>query len=108
MLAAAGKASPKKLFPYVMGANIGTTITALMAAAGRSEPALAIALTHFLFNALGVLLFFPIPVLQKVPVSISRWMANMAVKHAYFAFAYLILIFYALPVLVIFISEKWR
>lgn len=106
MLAATEKVSPKKLFPYILGANVGTTITTLMAAIGRSESAIAIALTHFIFNALGVLLFYPIPFVRNIPMAISQWMAIQTSRKTVFAFAYLILLFYALPLLVIYFSEK--
>lgn len=106
MLAATEKVSPIKLFPYILGANVGTTITALMAAVGRSESAVAIALTHFIFNTLGVLIFYPIPFIRNIPMAISGWTAKAASRKTVFAFVYLILVFYALPLLVIYLSEK--
>ena len=39
--------------PILLGTNIGTTVTALLAAAGRSRDARRAALAHFLFNASG-------------------------------------------------------
>jgi sodium-dependent phosphate cotransporter len=46
-----------------MGANIGTTITAFIAAFLNSNTSsgLSIAIVHFLFNFIGVLVFFPDP-----------------------------------------------
>lgn len=106
MLAATEKLSPKKLFPFIMGANLGTTVTALIAAIGRAEAALAIALCHFLFNLLGVLIFYPFPILRRIPYRIARWTGIMAYKKLWFAFAYLLILFFALPFLVIFIAGK--
>jgi sodium-dependent phosphate cotransporter len=107
LLAATEKISPKKLFPFILGANVGTTVTALLASIGRSETAIAIAICHFLVNAIGVLIFFPIPFLRDLQVKLARWTANLAFVNLAFAFGYLIIIFYALPFLVIFISEKF-
>jgi len=106
MLAATEKISPKKLFPFILGANVGTTVTALMAAIGRSEAGLAIAICHLLFNVFGVVLFYPFPILRNVIVQIARWSGVMAQKNLAFAFGYLFILFFALPFLVIFIFEK--
>ncbi len=107
MLAASEKLSPKKLFPFIMGANMGTTVTALIAAIGKSEAGLAIALCHFLFNLFGVLMFFPFPALRSIPVQMARWTGLMAHRYIWFAFAYILLLFFALPFFIIFISEKF-
>ncbi len=42
----------------VFGANIGTCVTALLAAIGKSREALRAALVHILFNTLGVIIWF--------------------------------------------------
>ena len=46
-LVATRKVSLKKVFPFVVGANIGTTITAALAAIYKSEAAIALAIVHF-------------------------------------------------------------
>lgn len=107
MLASTEKIAPRKLFPFVMGANVGTTVTALMAAIGKSEAALAIALCHFIFNIWGVSLFFPIPFFRNLLNSLSRISGNLAQKNLAFAFAYLLALFFAFPFLVIFLFEKF-
>jgi sodium-dependent phosphate cotransporter len=107
MLAATEKVSPKKLLPFVMGANMGTTVTALIAAIGRSEAALAIAICHFLFNLLGVLIFFPFPPIRKMLYQLAKWAGVMAMRYLWFAFAWILMLFFALPFLVIFLSEKF-
>lgn len=106
VLAATEKISPKKLFPFILGANVGTTVTALMAAIGRSETGLAIALCHLLYNVLGVLIFFPVPVVRNFIVHLSRWFGETAQRNLSFAFGSLLILFFALPFLVIFIFEK--
>ena len=56
----------------VMGAHIGTTVTALLASIGKSREALRTAFIHVLFNVFGVLLFLPfIPELANMAIWIS-------------------------------------
>lgn len=106
MLAATEKLSVKKLFPIVLGANIGTTVTALMAAIGRSEAAVAIALCHLLFNVAGVILVFPLPFIRSLPLRLARWTGTQAQKNLVFAFAYLLILFFALPFILMYWFEK--
>lgn len=47
------------IFPIVLGANIGTTSTALIAAASMSAVARQAAFCNFVFNLIGVLVFIP-------------------------------------------------
>ena len=46
--------------PMVLGANIGTTFTALLASVNTSLAARRTAYAHFLFNVIGVLIFLPL------------------------------------------------
>jgi len=55
-----------------LGANIGTCVTALMAALGKPAEAVRAAVIHVMFNVLGVLIWIAfIPVLADVAVWIS-------------------------------------
>jgi len=47
-------------FPLLIGANIGTTITAVLASIGARKEAKRAALTHTIFNVIGALVFMPI------------------------------------------------
>lgn len=107
LLASTKKIPPKKIFPYIIGANVGTTITALMAAIGRSESAIAIALCHLFFNLGGALIFFPVPRLRDFPMHIARLTAIMANRYIAFGFIYLLLTFFIIPFLVIFLFERF-
>ena len=66
----------------VFGANIGTCVTALLAAIGRQRPAVRAALVHVTFNVCGVLIWFNfIDELAQVarmlaPVDMPRQIAN--------------------------------
>ncbi len=55
-----------------LGADIGTTITAMLAAIGKSREALRTAMIHVQFNVLGVLIWLPfIPELGNLAIFIS-------------------------------------
>jgi solute carrier family 34 (sodium-dependent phosphate cotransporter) len=100
-LAGAGLLGIKKIFPYVAGANIGTTITALLAACATLNPvAITVALSHFLFNVFGVVLIYP---LKAIPIRMAEFFAEVtsrSKKHmTFFLIGYFALHF--LPILFI-------
>lgn len=81
-LAASGILTLENSYPVTLGANVGTTITALLAAlATDSSEALTIALVHTLFNVSGILLLYPLPVVRDVPIHIARGLADLAVDN---------------------------
>ena len=56
----------------VLGANIGTTFTALIASLSNpNDGAISIAFVHILFNLVGVTIFMLIPYLQKLPIFLA-------------------------------------
>jgi len=97
-MCAAGVLSLRKAFPVMLGANIGTTVTALLASLAQSNPAaLTIALVHFLFNALGVVLVYPFPPLREVPIQLARGLALRAANGPAWVIAYVGGTFVVLP-----------
>ncbi|RKE39451.1 Na/Pi-cotransporter [Paraburkholderia sp. BL23I1N1] len=59
LLVQQGVLPPEAAIPIVIGSNVGSTSTALIAGLGMSPVARATAITNFLFNAAGVLVYFP-------------------------------------------------
>ncbi|MDO1451225.1 Na/Pi symporter [Rhodocytophaga aerolata] len=104
-LVAADKLSIKKAFPFIMGANVGTTITALIASISKSEAALSIALAHVLFNVIGVFIFFPIPVIRQIPVYLARYLGSLTMKNRLVGLIYIILTFFLIPFILIYLSN---
>ncbi len=99
-LAAAGVLSLRNIYPVTLGANVGTTITALLAALATSRPeALTIALVHTLFNIAGILLLYPIAVLREIPIRGAETLARVAVERRLLAVAYVVGVFIAVPFL---------
>ncbi len=101
-LVATGKTNLHKAFPYILGANLGTTITALLAALSRSEAALAIAFVHVFFNLSGVLIFYPAKALRELPVKMATRLGNLAERYRLVGFAYVLLLFFVLPFILIY------
>ncbi|NOH69822.1 Na/Pi cotransporter family protein [Vibrio pectenicida] len=100
-LVGSGVLKVRDVYPFTLGANIGTCITALLAATAASGEfsvfALQIALVHLSFNILATLLIFGIPVLRELPVKAADIISDMAVKNKAFVAGYLLAVFLVLP-----------
>ncbi len=60
VLAAQGLISLEAGIGLVLGANIGTSVTALLAAIGKPRDAQRAAVAHLLFNVIGVIIWLPL------------------------------------------------
>jgi sodium-dependent phosphate cotransporter len=98
--------SLKKAAPFVLGANVGTTITAMIAAMSRHEEAVCIAFTHLLFNLLGVLIVYPWPRLRHSFVWVVKKTSEQLTMNRGRAFAYLLLLFFVLPIVALYWGLK--
>lgn len=99
-LAAAGVVTLRNIFPVTLGANVGTTITALLAAlASGSVDALTIALVHTTFNVIGILILYPMPRVRVIPIRAAERMADLAVERHTMAVAYVVTLFIVVPLL---------
>lgn len=99
-MCAAGILSLKNAFPIMLGANIGTTVTGLLASlATDSSTGLTIALVHTLFNLAGVLLIYPIPYFRNVPIRLARGLAIKAQRNPAWVVAYVVGVFVVTPLL---------
>jgi sodium-dependent phosphate cotransporter len=93
----------RQIFPYTLGANIGTTVTAILAALGTGKPAgMACALAHLFFNVYGTAIFWP---LQFIPISLAKGFAKLAARRRLIAVAYILGFFFLLPILAIVIMQ---
>ena len=95
-----GVVTLERAFPLTLGANIGTTATGILAALASSsnlDKALQIAFCHLFFNIAGILIWFPIPYLRKVPISFAKTLGNKTAVYRWFAIAYLVFGFFLLP-----------
>ena len=110
-LVAAGFLGLNRAYPFTLGANIGTTVTAILASlatlsAETGAPAntlgLTVALCHLLFNVYGTIIFLP---LRKLPISVATWMGNVAAESKKWAFVFIACVFFLLPLLILFLTR---
>ncbi len=99
-LAGAGVISLRNAYPVTLGANVGTTITALLASLAASSPeALTVALAHTTFNVFGIALLYVVPLARDWPVIASERLADVAVERRTTAVAYVAVVFIVVPLL---------
>lgn len=104
---AAGMLSAYNAFPLLIGANIGTTITGLLASTvSGSSAGVTIALVHTLFNMGGMVIFYPIPGMRKIPIWLSEQLAALILKNRLWAFGFLFGIFFVIPGVGIFLWSE--
>ncbi len=105
-LAATGKVPLARIFSFLVGANLGTTFTALLAALFRSEAALAVALAHLFFNLTGAALFFPFTRLRQLPLWLAEGLGSLSLRYRMTGFLYLVSTFFVVPFLLILLSQR--
>ncbi|MCY4170236.1 MAG: Na/Pi symporter [Bacteroidetes bacterium] len=111
-LVGAGIVTVSQIFPFVLGANIGTTITALLAALVLSSggdqlgiAALQVALAHLIFNCCGVMAFLPVQRLRRIPIMMAEYLGRLVVKNRAWAGVYLGCIFFGIPLMIILVTR---
>lgn len=101
-LVASGVLLVRNAYPITLGANIGTTITALLAALGAGAvDGLTIALVHTLFNIAGILLIYPVPRVRYLPVRLAERLAELAATRKTLAIAYVFAAFVVVPIIAV-------
>ncbi len=110
-LVGAGILSLERCYPFTLGANIGTTCTALLASlatvtVGAEGDVMAVGVTaafaHLMFNIFGIIVFYPLRVL---PITLARKLADLAVESKRWAVIFVGTVFVGVPVLVILVAK---
>lgn len=95
-----GILSVENAFPITLGANIGTTVTAVLASFAVDNIAgLTIALHHVIFNLLGVLIVYPFKAIRNIPVNLAKSLSAATAKRRYVALLYVLIVFVTIPLL---------
>ena len=100
-LAGAGIVTLRQLYPFTLGANIGTTVTALLASLTLNVTAMVAAFAHLFFNIFGIIIIFLNPFLKEIPIKLAEWMADVSIKNKFIPILYLIVFFFVLPFIII-------
>ncbi len=99
-LAGAGILTLRQIFPFTLGANVGTTITAMLAALVSASPAaVTVAFAHLLFNLFGIALIWPI---KSVPIYLAQTLAAYSVRSRVVPLAYIAVVFFGIPLSLIY------
>ncbi len=100
-LAATGHFSLRQIYPFTLGANIGTCITALLAATavteGDTRLGMEIAMVHFWYNVIGVVVIYGLPFLRDLPIRCAEWLAEISTRNKWCAVGYIASVFFILP-----------
>ena len=99
-LAGAGLLTLRQIFPFTLGANIGTTITAIMASlVTGNQAAIAVAFAHFFFNIFGIILVWPI---RRIPLYLAETLAAASLRSKIIPVAYIVTVFFLIPIILIY------
>ncbi len=107
-LAGAGLLTLAQIYPYTLGANIGTTVTALLAALAVPDhflAAITVALSHFLFNICGIAVITPIPLLRRLPMRLAEGLAAQAVRRRWVPVLYIVVVFFVTPLVLLYATR---
>ena len=95
-------------FAATMGANVGTTVTALLASLTGTPQAVTVALVHLLFNLSAIAIIYPIPALRNIPIRLARMLAYRTARKRYFAIVYMVCVFFLMPFLFVLLDKLIR
>jgi len=102
-LLAAGFVSVENIFPFILGANVGTTITALLASmVTGSAAALTVALCHVYFNVFGILTLYWF---RGIPIYCAKWLGRMVTHSPVYGVLYVLVVFFLLPISLIWVAR---
>lgn len=104
-LIGAGIVPLESAFAATLGANMGTTVTALLASMTGTPGAVTVALVHLLFNISGILLIYPIGAVRRIPLRLATALAAATADKKYYAILYMIGVFFVMPLLFVFIDK---
>jgi len=102
-LLGSGLLTVEQIYPYTLGTNVGTTVTAIMASLVTNQvEAVTIAFAHLLFNIFGILIFYPA---KRLPLFCAKSLANLATERKIVAIIFVVVTFYVVPLLLIFLTR---
>lgn len=100
-MAGAGILALERIFPYTVGANIGTTVTAILAALVTGNlAAIIVAFSHLIFNVSGMVIWWP---LKVVPIFLARKFSLYSIRNKIIPVGYIIILFFIVPLLGIYL-----
>jgi sodium-dependent phosphate cotransporter len=102
-IAGAGAVKLRRVFPFMLGCNIGTTMTGVIAAtANPTAGAVIVAISHVIFNFTDNAIWYPLRIL---PIRLAKWYSSLAARRRKYAFIFLVTVFLVVPTVALVISE---
>jgi sodium-dependent phosphate cotransporter len=102
-MAGAGLLTLEKIFPYTLGSNIGTTVTAMLASLITGNlAAVTVAFAHLIFNISGIIIWWPFKI---VPLTLAKKFADYSTRNKMIPILYVFIIFFIIPILVIYLAN---
>merc|ERR1712022_27284 len=93
----------ERMYPVVLGANIGTCLTGVLAALAADGSKLALTLQvaycHLFFNLSGIMLWYVIWPLRAIPINAAKFLGNTTAEYKWFAPFYLFMCFFLIPLI---------
>lgn len=97
------------MYPFTLGANIGTTITGILAAlVASTADAMQVALAHFFFNIFGIIIWYPLPIMRRVPIRLAKGLGKATRWWRGFPVLYIAICFFAIPLILLGISALFQ
>jgi len=107
-LAAAGVIKLGQVYPFNLGSNLGTTLTAVLAAlATGNEVAITVAFSHVLFNIIGILAICAVPVIRRLPMRLAERLAVVGTRHRAVAVGVIFGVYFIVPLIFVAASRLW-
>lgn len=105
-LVGAGILTVEAVFPYTLGANVGTTVTAMLASLATGNlAAVTVAFAHLFFNLTGIGLVYPVRLVRFIPIRLAKALARLASRNRLYAVVYIVGVFYLVPLILILLAR---
>lgn len=99
----------EQMLPLTLGANIGTTMTSLLAALVQdSTKPLQVALAHLFFNITGILIWYPVPFMRNIPLAGARRLGKATRLWRGFPVLYIAIVFFLIPLIFLGLSSLFE
>lgn len=99
----------EQMLPLTLGANIGTTVTGLLASLVSSgTDALQVALCHLFFNISGIIVWYPLPFMRKFPLNAAKQLGKVTRSWRGFPIVYILIVFGLIPLLLLGLSSLFN
>lgn len=94
----------EQMLPITLGANLGTTVTAILAAMLSTTSAMQVALAHLFFNLSGIIVWYPVPFMRKIPLNMARALGQSTRLWKGLPIVYILSVFLLFPLLLLGLS----